>query len=352
MSTNDNKKDILQSTLLAADALVTSVTGAKIFQSLATKVAKNGVDLAKVKKAGAGVGMGICSGILLAGNFVPTLAQVIDRAWANKAAQQEEEACEEVAEEIVEEVVEEPVVEEAPVEEPAVETIAPVTEEAAGEEDDEDESYGFSTAGLDFFDAMEKPEEYAALQQQEAEGLIQIVTRYRRSFMSRLVQSQGDVQAYYSEIKNKLLSYKGVKGRISWSNETFNKGRNHIAKVVAKSKTLYVYLALDPTTLEEGTYNFEDMSGKKKYETVPVLVKVKGPRKLKYVLELIEKICQENLALPEVKNFEPTDYTVPYWSTEELVKTGLVKKMVAGMPVQAFDANVAPTETEVDITLA
>ena len=74
MSTNDNKKDILLSTLLAADAVVTSVAGAKLFQNLATKVAKNGLDLAKVKSAGAGVGMGICSGILLAGDFIPALA--------------------------------------------------------------------------------------------------------------------------------------------------------------------------------------------------------------------------------------------------------------------------------------
>ncbi len=372
MSTNDNKKDILLSTLLAADAVVTSVAGAKLFQKLATKAATSGLDLAKVKKAGAGVGMGICSGILLAGDFIPTLAQAIDRAWMKKeeavAEEEVEEATEElVEEEIAEEIVEEPVeeaveeaveevveevVEEAPVEEPAVETIAPVTEEAVGEEEDEDESFGFSTAGLEFFDVMEKPEEYAALQEQEKEGLIQIVTRYRRSFMSRLVQSQGDVQAYYSEIKNKLLSYKGVKGRISWGNESFNKGRTYIAKVNAKSKTLYLYLALDPATLEEGAYNFEDMSGKKKYENVPVLIKIKGPRKLKYALELIDKICQENLALPEVKNFEPTDYTVPYWTTEELVKTGLVKKMVAGMPVEAFDTTVAPTATEVDVTIA
>ena len=379
MSKNDNKKDILLTTLFAADAVIASVASAKLFQNLATKVAKSGLDLAMTKNVGAGIGMGVCSGMLLAGDFVPALAQVIDRAWTKKDAAQEE-ACEEVVEEIVEEpveeaveevieepveevveelvveevveeIVEEPVIEEV-VEEPVVETVAPVTEEVVGEEEEEDESFGFSTAGLEFFDAMENPEEYAALQQQEAEGLVQIVVRYRRSFMSRLVQSQGDVQEYYSAIKNKLLSYKGVKGRISWGNETFNKGRNHIAKVIAKSKTLYVYLALDPATLEEGTYNFEDMSGKKKYENVPVLIKVKGPRKLKYVLELIEKICDENLALPAVKNFEPTDYTVPYWSTEELVQTGLVKKMVAGVPVQAFDTNVAPTETDVDITLA
>ena len=344
MSIQDSKKDFLLSTLTAVDAMVTSVASAQAFKNLAPKVV--GLDLAKLKKASVGVGMGACAGFLLASDFIPTLAQAIDRAWT-KNAPATEEATEEVAPEVVEEVVEE-----APVEEPAVEAVAPVTEEVANDEDDDDESYGFSTAGLEFFDAVENPEEYAALQEQEREGLIQIVTRYRRSFLSRLVQSQGDVQEYYSIIKNKLLSYKGVKGRISWGNESFNKGRTYIAKVNAKSKTLYLYLALDPTTLEEGTYNFEDMSGKKKYENVPVLVKIKGPRKLKYALELIDKICQENLALPEVKNFEPTDYTVPYWSTEELVKTGLVKKMVAGMPVEAFDTTVAPTETNVDVTLA
>ena len=214
MSTNDNKKDILLSTLLAADAVITSVAGAKLFQGLATKVAKNGLDLAKVKKTGAGVGMGICSGILLASDFIPTLAQAIDRAWKQKETAEEvveevaEEAIEEAVEEVVEEIVPEVIEEvEVPVEEPALETVAPVTEESAGEEEDEEESFGFSTAGLEFFDAMENPERYEDLQNQEKEGLVQIVTRYRRSFMSRLVQSQGDVQAYYGEIKNKLLSF-------------------------------------------------------------------------------------------------------------------------------------------------
>ncbi len=349
MSMSDNKKDILLSTLMAADAMITSVASAQLFKNLAPKVAKNTLDLAKVNKASVGVGMGACAGFLLASDFIPTLAQVIDRAWTKKAPATEENT-EEVAEEIVEEPVEE--VAEAPVEEPAIQAFAVVEEVAEVEDEDEEESFGFSTAGLEFFDAMEKPEEYAALQQQEKEGLIRIVTRYRRSFLSRLVQSQGDVQEYYSVIKNKLLSYKGVKGRISWGNESFNKGRTYIAKVSAKSKTLYLYLALDPTTLEEGTYNFEDMSAKKKYENVPVLVKIKGPRKLKYALELIEKICNENLALPAAKNFEEADYTVPYRSTEELVQLGLVKKMVAGMPVAAFDTTVAPTETETDVTLA
>lgn len=346
MSMNDNKKDILLSTLMAADAMITSVASAKCFKGLAPKIAKNTLDLAKLNKASVGVGMGACAGFLLASDFIPTLAQLIERAWTKNEPTAEEDV-EEIVEEVVEEVAEVPATEE-----PATEAFAVVEEVAEVEDEDEDESIGFSTAGLEFFDAMENAEEYAALQQQEKEGLIQIVTRYRRSFLSRLVQSQGDVQAYYSVIKNKLLSYKGVKGRISWGNESFNKGRTYIAKVSAKSKTLYLYLALDPTTLEEGTYNFEDMSAKKKYENVPVLVKIKGPRKLKYALELIEKICDENLALPAAKNFEEADYTVPYRTTEELVQLGLVKKMVAGMPVAAFDTTVAPSATEVDVTLA
>ena len=338
MSMNDNKKDILLSTLMAADAMITSVASAQLVQKVAPKVIKNGLDMEKLKKASIGVGMGSCAGFLLASDFIPTLAQLLDRAFAKKAPASADE---------VEEVVEEAVAEE-----PAVEAVAPVVQEVETDDEDDDESFGFSTAGLNFFDAMENPEEYAALQEQEREGLIRIVTRYRRSFASRLVQSQGDVQEYYSVIKNKLLSYKGVKGRISWGNESFNKGRTYIAKLSAKSKTLYLYLALDPTTLEEGTYNFEDMSAKKKYENVPVLVKIKGPRKLKYALELIEKICDENLSLPAVKDFEEENYALPYQSTEELVKLGLVKKMVAGMPVAAFDTTVAPTETNVDITLA
>ena len=114
MSTNDNKKDILLSALLGADAVVTSVAGAKLFKKLATKAATNGLDLTKVKKAGAGVGMGICSGILLAGDFIPTLAQAIDRAWKQKETA--EDAVEEVVEETVEEAVEE-AVEEVPEEE-------------------------------------------------------------------------------------------------------------------------------------------------------------------------------------------------------------------------------------------
>ena len=324
--------------------------------------------LGKTVKSFTDVGAGLEIAKLGAG-FVTSLAQKIDEWFFDNSAEApavepaedpieeiEEEIVEEVVEvteeaveeaepEVVEEIVEEPVeeiveaVEEAlaeePVaEEPAVEAIAEVD---GGDEDEEEEEEdnlpaGLSSMKLDYIDVMEKPEEYQAMLAREANGEVTLVTRYRRSFMSRMIQSQGNVQNYYNEIKNLLLSYKGVKGRVSWGNESFNKGRTYLAKVNAKTKTLYIYLAIDPATLEEGKYEIVDVSGKKKYAAVPTLIKVKGDRKFKYAMELITKLCETDMALPLAKNFEAQDYHAPYAETEDLVATGLVKKLVAEIP--------------------
>ncbi len=333
------KQDMIDVACIAADAVVTSITGSKLFRRVLKKAAENGLDITKAEKLGGVVSTGLSTSVLLGKDFIPALAQLIDRKWAG------ETPCEELPAEDITEVAVEIPVEEAPVEEAA--PVMAVAENDEDNEEEEDSFAGINLSGVEFFDAKEQPEDYAALLEQERRGEIRIVTRYRRSFISRLTQSQGDVQAYYSEIKNKLMSYKGVKGRTSWGNESFNKGRTYVAKVNAKSKTLYLYLALDPETvagLEEGKYNFEDMSAKKKYENVPVLMKVKGPRKLKHALELIDLLCRDTLALPDAKNFEPMDYTVPYQSTEELVESGAIKMMVAGIPMSDMPTTDEVTE--------
>ena len=264
-----------------------------------------------------------------------------------------EEPEEEVVEEVVEEVAEEPV------EEPAVETFAVAAEENEesdddddNDNDDDDDSFaGIDTAGLKFIDVVAEPEAYNEMLEQERQGRLQIVYRYRRSFTSRMVQSQGSVQDYYSAIKNLLLSYKGIKGRVSWNYEAFNRGRVHVAKVNAKTKTLYLYLALNPEELADTKYTFVDMSAKKKYASVPVLMKIKGERKFKHALELIEKLCGETLELKQLENLEEVDYRMDYKTTEELVAEGVVKKLAAGVPIveeteaeAAVDVEKTPVE--------
>ena len=157
-----------------------------------------------------------------------------------------------------------------------------------------------------------------------------VYVRYRSSFESRLIQSDEEIQDYYTVIKNTLLSYKGVKSRTSWNFESFNKGRVQCAKLNVKGRALLVYLALDPKEYNASKYHFTDASDKPKFDKVPMLLKVKSDRSLKYVLELIEEMMKaleiEQVDVPSV------DYHMPYETTDALAKRGLVKVILpAGM---------------------
>ena len=125
MSIKDSKKDFLLSTLIAADAMITSVASAQALKNLAPRVITNGLDLTKLKKASVGVGMGACAGFLLASDFIPTLAQAIDRAFEKDVPATEEvveENTEETTEEVTEESTEEVIVTEEESEETTEET--------------------------------------------------------------------------------------------------------------------------------------------------------------------------------------------------------------------------------------
>ncbi|MBR3893650.1 MAG: hypothetical protein IKJ35_00735 [Clostridia bacterium] len=264
------------------------------------------------------------------GTTVDTISEAVNAAGAENIPQTwSDEMADAVKEAIVEELAARLIV----AEEPAVEAFVELVDEDEDDNDEEEEDYGgFGSMPLEFIDAVEEAEKYAAMLEEERQGLVRIVTRYKRSFQSRVSQSQGNVQEYYNIIKNALLSYKGVKNRISWNYEAFNRGRAHVAKINAKTKTLYLYLALDPAELIDTKYGIVDMSSKKKYATVPVLMKIKGDRKFKYALELIDKLCGEAMELPKLEA-EEVDYRIPYQTTEELVQAGLVKKLVASIPV-------------------
>ena len=286
-------------------------------------------------------------------DLVQELAGAIDRILEEpelpvEEPQEEEPAPEPAPEEEPIEIEEEPVPEEEPAVEAFVTVEEPVAEtetdedEAEDEDEDDDSLTGVDTSNLEFIDVMAEPERYAEMQEQERQGLVRLVSRYRRSFLSRLSQSRGNVQEYYSVVKNALLFYKGVKGRVSWGYESFNRGRVKLAKINAKSSTLYLYLALDPAELEGTKYFFTDVSNKKKYAATPVLLKIKGERKLKHALELIGKLCGEVNALPTVKNYEIVDYTIAEQTTEELVQAGLVRQFTAAVPAGAFETGIDP----------
>lgn len=268
----------------------------------------------------------------------------------------------EATEAAVNETLEEAIAE--PAEEPVAAAYADLTEDVDAEADEEEDEADDEDAEADdgaeaadapatfggqrivYIDAKATPEAYAELLERERRGEVTLVYRFRKSFLAKMSLTQDTIKAYYSELKNALLAYKGVKCRTSWGYEAFNKGRTKLARMDVKTKSIYLYLAIDPQSLVDTKYNFKDMSEKKKYAATPVLMKIRGERKFKHALELIEKICGEELQLKRLE-VEPTDYRLPLMTQDEMIEAGYVKMMVGAIPVVPETAEPAePAEPE------
>ncbi len=153
-----------------------------------------------------------------------------------------------------------------------------------------------------------------------------IVAHYRKSFEAKLIQSRPNVKKYYSVLKNALLAYEGTRDRITWAMNHYSNDRVPIAKMNVRTRTLDLYLALDPATLEDSVYHGRDVGDKKKYAETPFLYKVNSPRKLALALELVQRTCEEQGLSPidlEEVNYEEQ---YPFDTTENLIARGLIRE--------------------------
>lgn len=191
-----------------------------------------------------------------------------------------------------------------------------------GDEDDEDRDDEENDTEGDHFTGNER-----IIGFDEKTGCY-IVAHYRKSFEAKLIQARPNIKKYYSELKNALLSYKGTKNRISWTADSFHNGRTPIAKINVKTRILELYLALDPASLEGTVYRGKDVGSKKKYADTPFQYKLRTPRKFKWALELIQRVCEEHGLSPI--DIEPVDYEAqyPFDTTENLVARNLIKEYI------------------------
>ena len=223
------------------------------------------------------------------------------------------------------------VAEQPPVAEPAAEEAAePVIEEAVAPVSEEASEPAPAEEPVEMQPAEALAAEPAApIAEGNGEESVRLVNgevvhiRYRTSFTSRLIQSGDEIQGYYTTIKNALLSYEGVKGRTSWAFESFNKGRIQCAKLNVKGTAIHLCLGLNPEEYSVEKYRFVNVGDKPKLDKVPLMIKVKGTKTLKYALELIEEVMNKN----GIKRGETpsVDYRMPYETTEALVDRDLVK---------------------------
>lgn len=143
-----------------------------------------------------------------------------------------------------------------------------------------------------------------------------ILYRYRYSFTSRLILAQNPTQDFYTEVKNYILSFKGVKSRVSWNHEAFNCGRKKCARLNVKGKTLFLYI---PVNIEEADkkYRLQDVSDSKSNKDYPALMRIRSDRGVKWAKELID-IVMANLGIEKLETPVYVDYHIPYATREEM----------------------------------
>lgn len=214
----------------------------------------------------------------------------------------------------VEEVVEEaPAVEEIPVVEEA-----PVAEEPVVEPE-----------------VVAEAEEVEEAPVELGEDLIEVIDENNRKliinkrlYTNKLCLANDDLKHNYNIVKNAILKYAKVRSRISANYESFRRGRKLLVRFNILGKTLRVYLALDPNEYPVTVYHQRDEGSKKKYELVPMMLRVRSPRSVRNAVKLIDELMgKEGLKL--VKDFVEVDYAkdFKYDSNALLIKDGF-KKLV------------------------
>ncbi len=164
----------------------------------------------------------------------------------------------------------------------------------------------------------------------EEESFESGAVRYDRSFTAKLIQSDDATKHRYTQLKNFLLSFSKVKDKTSWKHESFRCGREVVATLLFRGKTLCVVFPLSAEELKESKYRVESFGE----ETGRCLYRIKSDLRLRYAKELYESILL-NLGSFRIER-ESVDYFLPYEGVVELIDKGLVKRKITTRATEEF----------------
>ena len=125
------------------------------------------------------------------------------------------------------------------------------------------------------------------------------------TFAQKMLRADEIIQDRYDELKNYALRFKKLKTRISKKFDSINQGRLQFVKLSVAGKTLKLYLNMDIETTDP-KFHCKDMRDKKTYVTVPVLLRIKSGRAMRYAKILIDQ-CAAQHGLKENPKFMEVD---------------------------------------------
>ena len=169
-------------------------------------------------------------------------------------------------------------------------------------------------------------EEEEAIPEEDIERFRAGTLTYNKSFLAKYIQSDDNVKEWYGKIKNELKSYEKVHDRISWRRESYTYGRQVVARLAIRGKTLCIYLPLNPADYAESDYRVEDASDTASFADTPCVYRIRSDQRLEYAFELIEDAMHKVGA--EKGDVIEQNYYMPYESLSDLIGKGLVKRIV------------------------
>lgn len=111
-----------------------------------------------------------------------------------------------------------------------------------------------------------------------------------KNFAQKLLEADYEIIKRYDELKNYMLTFKGVKSRVSNDFDSFNMGRTQLIKLGYSTKSLKLFLNLDYSQVET-RLKCKDAGHKKAYAEVPVFLRIKSDRAMRNAKYLINQVA-------------------------------------------------------------
>lgn len=128
----------------------------------------------------------------------------------------------------------------------------------------------------------------------------------RIPFAQKMLEIDSKTQNYYNALNNEFCSMRKINPRVSMKGVSYRLGRELVAKITIRGKTMRLHLALDVKDFQQSVFFQKDLSDVKSYAEVPLMVKVKSDRGLKNALRLVDALAQ-NKAIERKIRFTAVD---------------------------------------------
>ncbi len=118
-------------------------------------------------------------------------------------------------------------------------------------------------------------------------------SKKRVPFAEKILAMDDKTKEYFNTIHNKFKGLRKINPRVSSKGVSYRLGRELVAKLTIRGKTLKLHLALDAGAFDSKKFFHKDLGEVKAHAQVPFTVKVKSDRGLKNAIKLIDALIEE-----------------------------------------------------------